>query len=99
MLWAALCITANSGCECPLCAKSRHMQCSKNALLDQLIGARPQRGGQVETERLRCFYVDHQLVFGRLLNRKVGWLLALENAIDVRGRAAVLVDLIRSVRD
>jgi len=27
MLWAALCITANSGCPCPLWVKSRHRGC------------------------------------------------------------------------
>jgi len=30
MLWAALCITANSGCQCPLWVKSRHRRCPRN---------------------------------------------------------------------
>ena len=41
----------------------------------------------------------HQLVLGRRLHRKVGRLLALEDAIDVAGRAPVLVDDIRPVGD
>ena len=41
----------------------------------------------------------HQLVLGRRLHRQVGRLLALEDAIDVAGRAPVLVDEIRPVGD
>ena len=33
-----------------------------------------------------------QLVFGRCLHRQVGRLLALEDAVDIAGRAPVLVD-------
>ena len=40
-----------------------------------------------------------QLVLGRRLHRQVGRLLALEDAIDIAGRAPVLVDQIRSVGD
>ena len=40
-----------------------------------------------------------QLVLGRRLHRQVGWLLALEDAIDVAGRAPVLVDEIRPIGD
>jgi hypothetical protein len=45
-------------------------------------------GGTVEAERLGGLEVDHQLVLGRRLHRQVGRLLALEDAIDVAGRAA-----------
>ena len=38
--------------------------------------------------------VDHQFKLGRRLHRQVGGLLALENAIDIAGRALVLVDKI-----
>jgi hypothetical protein len=38
-------------------------------------------------------------VLGRRLHRKVGRLLALEDAIDIAGRLPVLVDLIRAVGD
>ena len=36
---------------------------------------------------------------GRRLHRQVGRLLALENAIDIAGRASVLVDRIRPIGD
>ena len=52
-----------------------------------------------EAERLRGLEIDHQFVFGRRLHRQVGGLLALEDAIDVAGRAPVLVDEIRPVGD
>ena len=56
-------------------------------------------GGTVEAERLGGLEIDHQLVLGRRLHRQVGWLLALEDAIDVAGRAPVLVDEIRPIGD
>ena len=37
--------------------------------------------------------------FGRRLHRKVGGLLTPENAIDVAGGAAVLIDEIRPIGD
>ena len=49
-------------------------------------------GGTVEAERLGGLEIDHQLVLGRRLHRQVGRLLALEDAIDVAGRAPVLVE-------
>ena len=56
-------------------------------------------GGTVEAERLGGLEVDHQLVLGRRLHRQVGRLLALEDAVDVAGRAPVLVDQIRPIGD
>ena len=49
-------------------------------------------GGTVEAERLGGLEVDHQFVLGRRLHRQVGWLLALEDAVDVAGRASELVE-------
>ena len=37
----------------------------------------------VEAERLGGLEIDDQLELGRLLHRQVGWLLALEDAIDI----------------
>ena len=51
-------------------------------------------GGTVEAERLCGLEVDQQLVFGRCLNRQIGRLLALEDAIDVAGRPPARVDRI-----
>ena len=53
----------------------------------------------VEAECLGGLEVDHQLVLGRRLHRQVGRLLALEDAVDVAGRAPVLVDLISPIGD
>ena len=65
-----------------------------SALLDHLVGAREQRRRHVEAQRLGSLEVDHKLVFGRRLHRQVGRLLALEDAIDITGCAAVRVDRI-----
>jgi hypothetical protein len=53
----------------------------------------------VEAERLGGLEIDDHFVLGRRLDRQVGGLLALEDAIDVGGRASVRVDCIRPVRD
>ena len=68
-------------------------------LLDHLIGTGKHRCRQVEAERLGRLEVDHKLVLGRRLHRKVGGLLALEDAVDVAGRAPILVDLISPIGD
>ena len=54
-------------------------------LLDQFVGdcAQPLRYG--EAERLRSPEVNDKLEFGRLLNRQVRRLSALEYPIDING--------------
>ena len=42
-----------------------------------------QRGRHGEAECFGCLEIDHQLEFGRLLNRQIGRLGAFENLIDV----------------
>ena len=59
--------------------------------LDHLVGAGEQRGRHREPERPGGFEIDHEFVLGRRLGREVGGLLALEDAIDVTGRAPVLI--------
>ena len=48
--------------------------------------------GKVEAERLGGLEVDSEFVLGRRLHRKIGGFLALEDAIDVAGRAPILLD-------
>ena len=55
---------------------------------DHLIGALLDGQGHVETEGPGRLEIDHQLVFGGRLHRKVGGFLALQDAVDVRCRAA-----------
>src|ERR1700730_11308862 len=66
-------------------------------LLYDLISPREERGGHVEPAGLRGLEVEHQLVPGRRLHRKVGGFLASKDAINVAGCAAVLVDIIRTI--
>src|SRR5437879_6371484 len=71
----------------------------KAPLFDHLVGARQQRCRHFEAERLGGLEIDHQLVFCRGLHGKVGSLFALEDAIDVAGGAAELIEEIHSIAD
>jgi hypothetical protein len=66
---------------------------------DHLVGAGEQRWRHLEAERFGSFEVDYQLVFGRRLNRQVGRLLALEDAINVADRRTELAHDVGSVGD
>ena len=61
---------------------------AKSFLLDHLVGAQQQRGRHSETERFGRLHIDHQFEFGRLLDRQIGRLGALQDFIDVAACAA-----------
>jgi hypothetical protein len=72
------------------------MHCSTPAFLfDHLVGASEHARWHFDAERLGSLEVDHQLVLGWLLDRKIARLLTLEDAVDVAGRVPVSGDLQR----
>src|SRR5215475_8185982 len=52
-------------------------------LFDQLVGGGEEGPWHVEAERPGGLHIDDQLVLGRCLNWKVGWVLAFEDAVNV----------------
>src|SRR5215469_8386957 len=66
-------------------------------LLDHVVGAGEQRCRDRETKGLCCLAIDYELVLGRCLHRKVGRLLAFEDAIDILRRPARLLIHVRPV--
>src|ERR1700758_817326 len=68
------------------------MRCNKKSLLDHLIGAGEKRLRNTQPECLRGIEIEYQLILCWRLHRQIGRLLALEDAIDVTGGAAVLID-------
>src|SRR5262245_59875371 len=66
---------------------------------DHLVGAGEQRRWHGEAELFGSFEIDRQLVVGRVLHRKIGRLLALEDAINVNGGEPVRVGRVGRVGD
>src|SRR6516162_8288833 len=71
----------------------------RRQLFKNLISAGKERRRHSEAECLSRLEVDHQLVFGRALHRKVGGLFAIEDAIHVGSSLPAWIDRVRSVRD
>jgi hypothetical protein len=59
--------------------------------LDNLVGAGDQAWWNSQTKRFRRPEVDRQFVFRRCLHWQLGWPLAFENAIYVRGRTSPML--------
>ena len=62
------------------------------SLIDDFVGAGYQRRWHREPERFRGLEVDREFEFGRLQERQIGWLRALENTTDIDARLVVLID-------
>jgi hypothetical protein len=62
---------------------------------DDLVGAGEERWWDLKIHRFGRLEVDDQFVFGGCLDRKVGWFLTLEDAIDIASGAPVAVERIR----
>src|SRR6266404_2915184 len=78
---------------------TRAARLTRTASLDYLVRGGLQRQRDDQAEHLRGLEVDHQLEFGRLLDRQVGWGRALENPGDVGGGLDVIGDRIAAVAD
>src|SRR4029453_7357838 len=77
----------------------RANSCSNVQLLNHLISAAEQRRRHSKADRFSGFQVKCEFVFVWRLHRKVGGLFTFEDAVDIAGRPAVLVDEIRPVGD
>src|SRR5262245_27597523 len=61
---------------------------SDHDLLDHVVRAPEERRRKDETEHLGSLEIDHQLELGRLLDGQVAGLGALEDLVDIGGRAS-----------
>src|SRR5215472_2242390 len=88
----------DSAAKCPLCAKSGHPALRQGtSLFDHFVGSLLKVQGHVEAQSLGGPEIDDKLIFRWCLHRHVGRLLALEDAVDVAGRAPIHVDPIRPI--
>jgi len=62
--------------------------CHKQSF-DHLVGQREQRRWHFDAERFRSLEVNHQLIFGRLLDGQVGGFGTPEDFVDVNCRTSV----------
>src|SRR6516162_3939553 len=69
------------------------------ALFNHLIGSNQKLLWYIEAERVGGLEVNHQFIFGRCLHRQIGWLLALQDAIDVTGSSTELSRKVSRIGD
>jgi hypothetical protein len=74
-------------------------QCSLSLLFDNLIGAGEKRLRHGEAERLGGLEIDDQLECGRLLDRKIGRLLAPQYPSGVNAGLAIESYVVNSIAD
>src|SRR4051812_20797275 len=67
--------------------------------LDHLVSAREDARWNGEPQRRGGLEINDQLILSRRLHRKVGWLFALKDAVDVASSPAVLVEQIWTIGD
>ena len=58
------------------------------ALFDHYIGCDLQRQRDSQAERLGSLHIDYELDFCGLIDRQIGWLLAVENAGGIDAKLA-----------
>ena len=66
-------------------------------LLNHLVSALLKRQRDVQPERFRGLEIDYHLVLVRRLNWHVGWLLTLEDTVDIASGSAVWIDRARPI--
>ena len=71
----------------------------REGLLDHLVGAGEERGWDGQAECPGGLQVDHQLEFGRLLDRQVGGPSTLEDPAAVVGRLTSNGSDVRGIRE
>jgi hypothetical protein len=69
-----------------------------SASFDHPIGQKKQSLRYIEAKQPRGLDVDHQLVFGRVLNRQVGGPSPPQDQIDIRCGLPILIDGLDAVR-
>src|SRR5918995_2589266 len=70
---------------------SSRMAAAAPSLFNDLVRLQDQGLGDRHSERFRHPEVDDELELGRLLDGKVSWFRALEDLVDVGGRAPIVV--------
>ena len=89
-LWAAIAISCREQCSnLPGQTADYSITSSARASSD---------GRHVDAERRGGFQIDDELELGRGLHRQVGRFLAVQDAVDVGGRASVQVDQVGPIR-